>query len=1052
MAIIRICYFAVLCCIMPVTHCYSQVIYYPSNSSLLLKATAGDVATLLQKSIPGSSFKVQAYASMPAGGIVLQYDSTITDNQACKVIGNGIDRVQFTAAEDNGLVFGLYQYLHKMGFRFYQPGAIWELIPSASTCFKKIDEIYSSEFKYRSWFISGGHRIWQMDKSTTVNWEIYMGENGHNWALYQRRNGMTGANRFAGHRGDIINGNYLTAIQNNPCYVACYNGSRLATSASVPDVRNEAAVHLWGNTIEQKFTRYRNTILNNKHLYVNIYRNFNYANEYIGIEVPDGPRWGNSVDNGPGCNNTAYASAADQSIILANKTAQKIKSVYPAKKFQMYAYAGHANIPSAALAIDSSIDVQVVATAFQNETSTKALLNRWYGKHKNISEYHYLNIPQWTGEMPTVSLDDLKQTVQRLKEHRSQGITWEASPAKFASLPYLKAANDNLLYGVSLDSSLKEFCINMFGKAATPVYNLLQQWSINEAITMGYFFKDNKHKIPYYLQLLRKAVTEAGTTDSLVLKRLAELKAYVHYMILYYDLAYDPLSYEQKAGKAAGLCIYLAKINKLQVVNSYYLITSIATKFSAGSSFFASYNVMTGTAYLNGMLPLITDAEIESNFVQDLAGTASLVSAYKFDQPHQLVQEISNSNFTPAALIKVDLGYTNGADYSNKSGFTIYAKAKGSFRINYTSDFLMASKGYINFSLENVDKPLEVVKEYNLNTTAASGVLEFDLPEAGHYALFIVSKYKSVLTMEITTNGNVFYKSTAFTHRYAEKYNRDMSSFPGYFFVPAGLQKVFFSVNNSFIVSQGYLAAAEVNRQFAILDGDGEAVQARLANQSDSSLFYFEIPAGKSGKFWRISNMGQFFLCFANISNILWFGSTATCNAAGFTVAVVKQGDECITRLTALGSGAGQHWEVRDGVHLLTYSDVKEVMLPNFISPNAVVTLFGSGNCSTKKKLSETPGYLQLRATCASGAPLPAPAELLIAPVVYPNPSNGTFRVRINNAGLKAEKVVILDARGQNVSRFTNTNQFDLKHLPAGIYWYRLEVNNVFYNGKIVKN
>ena len=42
------------------------------------------------------------------------------------------------------------------------------------------------------------------------------------------------------------------------------------------------------------------------------------------------------------------------------------------------------DVPSSNIIINKNIDVQVVATAFQSETSAIGLLNRWYKRH---SEY-----------------------------------------------------------------------------------------------------------------------------------------------------------------------------------------------------------------------------------------------------------------------------------------------------------------------------------------------------------------------------------------------------------------------------------------------------------------------------------------------------------------------------------------------------------------------------------------------------------------------------------------------------------------------------------------
>src|SRR5436190_8450030 len=117
----------------------AQTVAFPQLSSQLLKSTAEDAALLLQRAIPGSQFTIQPYSVSPTTGIILYYDSTISDNQACKVESDGISYIKFSASQDNGLSYGIYQYLQNLGFRFYQPGSIWEMTPSLSTAFKKID-------------------------------------------------------------------------------------------------------------------------------------------------------------------------------------------------------------------------------------------------------------------------------------------------------------------------------------------------------------------------------------------------------------------------------------------------------------------------------------------------------------------------------------------------------------------------------------------------------------------------------------------------------------------------------------------------------------------------------------------------------------------------------------------------------------------------------------------------------------------------------------------------------------------------------------------------
>ena len=147
MAFIRNCFIAAVTVFCILVNAKAQTVYYPANASQLLKATAQDAAMLLQKAVPGSLFTTQVYNTVPASGIIFIYDNTITDNQACKAEANGYNQIKFSAYGDNGLHFGIYQFLNQMGFRFYQPGTAWEIIPTLTSLFKKSDTTYNCNYK-----------------------------------------------------------------------------------------------------------------------------------------------------------------------------------------------------------------------------------------------------------------------------------------------------------------------------------------------------------------------------------------------------------------------------------------------------------------------------------------------------------------------------------------------------------------------------------------------------------------------------------------------------------------------------------------------------------------------------------------------------------------------------------------------------------------------------------------------------------------------------------------------------------------------------------------
>ncbi len=1023
----------------------AQTITYPVKSSQLLKSTAEDAAMLLQKAIAGSQFTISIYTTLPQSGVIFIYDSTISDNQYCRVESDGSTYLKLTAAEDNGLCFGIYQYLRQLGYRFYQPGSAWEIIPSLQSAYKKTDTVYTSNFKYNSWSISGGHNRWAMDNNNSYGWDTYFGENGHNWALYQRRNGMNGAYRFTGHRGDIMSGSYMATLQNNPCFVASHDSSRQATENSVPDVNNTAAMQLWAGTLEQKYVQYRNTILGNTTLYVNHYRNYTYNNFNIGIEVPDAAKWGNTKDNS-GCSNTDYTKESDQHFTLANFTMQKLAINFPALRSQLYAYSTHADIPSANIQINDKIDVQLVPAVYQNITSTNGLRNRWYNRTRNISEYNYLNLSGWSGETPAYYLDDFKQTVQIAKDKNSQGLMWEASPAKFASLPFLLAVTQSLKDNISIDNSLEEFCDNMFGPAGKDILALLQLWTDKNSMTGG---TSNRYKLPLFFKVIADAEQKIIQEPAIVKERLRELKAYLHYMVLYFDWAGDQRPAATKTDKAAALCIYLAKTNKMQLVNSYFLIAEIVSKYPNSSAFYTQYNYINGTAYQNGSLPLINATQVEENYRNDIARFSNGVNQYQFEQAVAVSNRLDAAGLEPLKKINVKLNYTNGMDYYNRCEFFIKAPAKGNFTINYKPTFAMSGKGYINFTVESTDEALKIITDITLDKNAKEGSLNISLPHAGNYKITVSTKYKSSLDIEINTNKNSFYKSGAFFGKATELYTDD-KSMPGYFYVPASTSRVYFSLGNSNPGGTGYATAEKINNAFSIKDNNKKILEARFVTPTDSALFYIDVPEESRGKFCRITKKANYDLVFSNISNHLWYAQPKTlpCSNAEFTITAINKHGQCITQLKAVAASGVFNWEITDLGKTYTFTNQRLIELPDYSSPNALVTLSNGTNCTLTKKLSDDKDFLKSKQACASGGIIPA---AIITPVLYPNPSSGIFKCMQSGVEVSADKVLILNAHGNKVAEFKHVTLFDIINMPAGLYWYKMLVKGAEFSGKLVK-
>ena len=1042
MVFFRCCFSTVLLLCIQAVH--GQTVYYPADASSLLKSTAADIASLFTKSINGSHFSTQPYTTVPGEGIVLMYDQSPEGNQSCKVQSNGSSFIQFSAAEDNGINYGVYQYIGQLGFRFYQPGIIWEIIPALSSPFKKIDTVYACRYKYKNWFISGGHNTWIMDKENQYPWDSYFGENGHAWSLYQRRNNMLGAHRFTGHRDDIMTPDYIATLKANPCYVAPYNGSREATVQSVPDINNAAAMQLWSSSIQKKYSQFSTNIFSNKSIYANIYRNYSHDYNCIGIEVPDGSHWANSTD--ATCGNSKLVNESEQHFTLANYVSSAIAAKLPGRQFQVYAYDGHADLPSAAVSINDNIDIQVVPVAYQSVTTAKGLMKRWYERSPNISEYHYLNLGQWSGETPSFLLNDFKNTIQRIKDKNSQGIVIEASPAKFASLPFLLAFNNCLKDNTDIETTLLSFCNDMFGNAAASIYQLLHLWADDKTLMLNNGLQDNKYKMPLYYHLLKKADGETRDAPALIKERINELKVYLHYMSLHYDWIFDQRPVEMKENKAAALCLYLARINKLKIVNSYFLISNIVNRYSSESIFFSTYNVHSGTAYQHGALPLLSAADLENNFAADLSQQLDIAGQCKFETATTIKSAFAEGGIRPADKIKLFMNYTHGKDYATKSEFYIDADKAGDFSIGYTPVFNMAGKGSINFIVEYADKPLGIIADVT-STTAGNALLKVSLPGRGTYKLSILTKFQTAVHLEINTNGNYFYKNGPYLGNTIENYRNDLQSLPGYFYIPAGIDKVYFSLNNSNPSGRGFATPEEVSNIFIFKDSKGYRAEPRLVTPADSALFYLEVPTGTSGSFWQAGKMEQYQLTFVNISNIQWYAVRKPCSNVGFKAEIVQQNKKCITLLSTAPGSTGVQWKIEAAGNIVYYKQ-DTVLLSEDISPNTMVTVWADNICSTARRLASNAMYIEQKSRCASGGAV-APPSVKIA--VYPNPGAGIFYCQQNGNPVVPQSIIITNSAGCRQAQFFNTGQFNITHLPAGIYFYQLLIKNEWFTGRLIR-
>ena len=197
--------------------------------------------------------------------------------------------------------------------------------------------------------------------------------------------------------------------------------------------------------------------------------------------------------------------------------------------------------------------------------------------------------------------------------------------------------------------------------------------------------------------------------------------------------------------------------------------------------------------------------------------------------------------------------------------------------------------------------------------------------------------------------------------------------------------------------------------------------------------------------------MVQYNLQFVNISNVLWYAERKTCSTPDFSAAIVNKNGNCFTRLTTTENAAGLNWEVNDMGRILKYNNQTVVDLPDYISPNTIVTLTSGTGCVFSNKLNSNKEYLRAKEACASGAAMATFQTNTVTPLMYPNPSNGVFNCMQKGNIANADEIVIYNAQGKQVGIFKNTSQVNISSATAGLYLYRMIINGEIFKGKLVK-
>ena len=831
-----------------------------------LKTVAIDLQLNLTKAT-GLTYTIEPMPEvLPNIGILLNADTNYVSPsiQNCTISSNGTDLLTFTAKYNHGVKYGVYEYLAELGFRFYLPNDLWQVIPSLASPFTVINKIVEPKMSVRDPIISSGLSIQPADSTN---------QNTIDWYQWIDRNNMRSEYEIAGHN-DWSQG-VRDSMALIPCSIAEHDSSTDYNQGNMPNVTVPEAIEVWGKYMESNWIAVRD-----------YWHNDPFVNTMRSIDLPDGTLYGNS--NYLGCvgsfntypTESGYPTPSDQRFILQNRVTEIMQDTFPGTQTWCLSYDAAADTPSVALHPNLNISVTM---GFQMETSNIALMNRWTKKMQDdskLSEYNYLNLPGG-GQYPYVALNYFKNVYNRMKEAGTDGTLIELGISKFSTGMHLYAFNNYAKNHTDIEVSRQQFINDMFSSSAVPIKELFDLWSNEDAVTIGSYVYDNKHKYSKYLQLLQEA---DGLSSGDERNRVNEIKAYMHYLILNDRFMLSDSA--MRRPNAEALAKYIVQLTPSKIINSYasiFLVANDDKLYNWDSSFYHTWlPEQTWTNWKPGIsgsidpiwatiLPL-SDTDIDVNFANDISMYPAFINNYSYNSISSIVSQISSAGLEAKDTVRFTL---SPATYFTVIDLNIYAPSGGYITVIYDSlevapNPLGNTHLITNFSIDSEDQFYSTEKRIN-SAEGTSGQFDLTFNDPGRYHFTIAKPTYGGGQFKFVSNGNIIYRSGAIYPTIFETYD-SLEEAACYVYVPSGQDKVFLTMSNA-CTPAACSDTAYLNEQYISNYRNANGDTVLLHTTPDSSLYYLPVATNQDGKFWKMFHTpsNAYSMSLANINNFYFW-------------------------------------------------------------------------------------------------------------------------------------------------------------------------------------
>jgi hypothetical protein len=761
---------------------------------------------------------------------------------------------------------GVYEYLHRLGVRWYLPNEHWTIVPSAQDVRVNVQAVRNPAYHQMGFAGTGGFGS---------NLPVPNGSGpSQNWSAWVRRNRLPNQHSIGGHTGEAYNFAFADELRADPFYMAEVAGVRetlppgnfasdaatqkphytyhggLCGTPEAPQACQENEAPTWENPSDYSsnggvIKLYGDWRVAKLAQTIGTHGGDSAASELISVDPADGGRHCDCdkcralLRNGPYRDangqplSTADSSVSDRVFHLANETAKKVRAAYPGHGVSLLAYDDRAAPPT--IPLEPNMVVRVTPHRYQSEhtgLTAEELIDAWGAKATANSKgpfglgiYDYWGITDETLDRPWFSP---RRAATKLRFWAGKGISDLQVETSYAAgavgVAQLIASRFAWEPDLDEEAALDEFFTRSFGAAAPPMQRMFERWWAGYAASWDELGRS-------YDDVLEASDLLANGSCPSCVARLDDVKGYLHYLRLRMEL--DFAAAVDRPALVDALYRHIWRIHQSGFVSTFRLHVLLWRSYQ-----YPDWDIGNASATGWATVTPLTTVELDQ-----LMGDGATV--------YQPLAGIEPRVFSDEWIARTPNAQTSGDSetqvFNQPLAFAFVAPASGNVTVR-VRNFTNGSTAKMRVSIRNASGV--TVSSSELDFTSLTWVWH-DIPLVGlaneTHAIEIF-KASSAQQYKVSVPAAVPFAQIG-----AQRALASPAAAQQHFYVPAGTQRfvlnAWSAVEPTFYNPQGAVVAA---------------------SKYGTNLYVVDVPTGADGKAWKlvgIKTEGSTSAFFINLPN-----------------------------------------------------------------------------------------------------------------------------------------------------------------------------------------